>query len=510
MKKRLFRNRRARYTSISVALTVLVIVAVILVNSVFGSLATRYSWYTPMNAEANYDVSDTCYRLLDSVFAASADSKRAGDITVIFCDTEAVWSQDETLNYLYQTAKSFDEKYENLKLEFHDVRLNPNSVKQYTVDPKTGDSIPMEDSNVIITCGDYFRVYTLEEFFVFHDLESTQVWGYNGERKLAAGIIRAFDPSPKTACLTANHGEIFYDYEIIRMLDDAGYDVVSDFDLAEDDIPANCSLIITYNPNSDLDFTEGVAENEKLDAFLEKSGTNYLVFVSNGTPKLPNLEQYLKEWGVQTAYYTDPGYGKQYRYTVQDSKNSLTSDGYTIYGALSEEQNAQKWFEELDGSVIFKNATALTHANDFVASGNGTYSKSNRTLYGIYQSSESAVLWANGVSRSGEDAMLMTLTVQSNENGAPSCVGVVASAEFVAQEQLQTAVLQNPDVMQRMLGLMGQKYSVEGINLKPFASTDISTITTSQMLRWTLCLALIPAGVIAVAGIVILIRRRRA
>ena len=106
--------------------------------------------------------------------------------------------------------------------------------------------------------------------------------------------------------------------------------------------------------------------------------------------------------------------------------------------------------------------------------------------------------------------MLMTLTVQSNENGAPSCVGVVASAEFVAQEQLQTAVLQNPDVMQRMLGLMGQKYSVEGINLKPFASTDISTITTSQMLRWTLCLALIPAGVIAVAGIVILIRRRRA
>ena len=143
-------------------------------------------------------------------------------------------------------------------------------MKKYTVHPETEAVIPMEDSNVIIACGDYFRVYTLEEFFVFSDADQTEVWGYNGERKLAAGIIRALDPNPKTACLTSNHGEIFYDYELVYLLDDAGYTLVTDFDLAEDDIPQNCTLIITYNPNTDLDVSEGVAENAKLDSFLER------------------------------------------------------------------------------------------------------------------------------------------------------------------------------------------------------------------------------------------------
>lgn len=66
MKKRIFRNRRTRYAAISVVLTVLVITVVILVNSVFGSLAGRYEWVSYMTAEANYDVTSVCYSLLDS------------------------------------------------------------------------------------------------------------------------------------------------------------------------------------------------------------------------------------------------------------------------------------------------------------------------------------------------------------------------------------------------------------------------------------------------------------
>jgi hypothetical protein len=510
MKKRIFRNRRARYASVSVVLTVLVIIAVVLVNSLFGSLATRYSWVTPMNAEANYDVSEVSYQLLDSVFGAMGTTLKNEPVKLIFCDTEKVWNEDVTLNYLYQTAKAFDEKYENLILEFHDVRINPSSVKKYTVHPETGEKISMKDSNVIVACGDYFRVYTLEDFFVFSDAEKTQVWGYNGERKLAAGIIHALNPDPKTACLTSNHGEIFYDYELVYMLDDAGYEIVTDFDLAEDDIPQNCTLIITYNPNSDLDFSEGVEENAKLESFLAKDGNNYLVFLSNGTPKLPNLESYLGEWGVQPAYYTDSSNGKTYRYTVQDTKNSITSDGYTIYGALSEGTAAGQWFGGIGKSIVFKNATALTHATDFVSNGNGSYTKNNRTLYGIYESSETAVLWANGIARSGDSAMLMAVTEQTNASGGASRVGVFASAEFVSREQAQTAVLDNPDVMQRVFDVFGQSYTVESINLKPFSTTDIATITTGQMFRWTICLAVIPAGLVAVAGIVILIRRRRA
>lgn len=490
-------------------LTVLVIVTVVLINSVFGSLATQYEWGIPMNAEANYDVTSVCYRLLDSAFAtaASDEDKRSSKVEIIFCDTEEMWQSDVTQNYLYHTAKSLDEKYEQITLSFHDVYLNPNAVKKYAKNPQTGEDQFLSLSDVIIVCDDYYRVYKLQDFFAFTDVKMTDVLGYSGERKLAAGVMRALNQTPNLVCFTKNHGEIFYDYELVNLLDDAGYEIKTDFDLSTEEIPQNCSLLITYNPNSDLDFSIGIDEGDKLDHFLEKDGNNYLVFVSNGTPSLKNMESYLKEWGVETSYHTDVATGKSYRYTVQDTEQSLTSDGYTIYGQRTA---AAESFQMPASNVVFKNATALTNADSYIPTGDGSYVKGDRTLYSVYESAPSSVLWANGIAARGESSMLMTLTEQKNETGGKSYVGVVSSVDFGSRTQLQSAVFENQTVLQRTFGVMGQTDTTEGLKLKPFASTNISSITTAQMLRWTIGLTVIPAVVIAVVGIVVLIRRRRA
>ena len=55
-----------------------------------------------------------------------------------------------------------------------------------------------------------------------------------------------------------------------------------------------------------------------------------------------------------------------------------------------------------------------------------------------------------------------------------------------------------------------QRSYAHKLTIKPFASYDISTITTAQMLRWTVALALIPAVSILTAAIIVLIKRRRA
>lgn len=513
MKRRFFRTRKTRFAGISVILTVLVIVSVILVNSVFGSLATQYEWMVPMNAEANYDVTSLCYRLLDNAFASAArdtQNKRTAPVQIIFCDTEEMWSTDTTQSYLYHTAMSLDERYEKVTLEFHDILLNPDSIRKYAKTTEDGEKLTFSSTDVIVSCEDYFRVYTLKDFFVFSDTANTEVWGYNGERRLAAGIMSALNKERETVCLTGNHGEIFYDYEFVHLLDDAGYNIVSNFDLSVNEIPKDCSLIITYNPSTDLDNSQGIEENKKLDRFLEKDGNSYLVFISNATPTLKNLESYLGEWGVATSYHTDVATGKSYRYTVQDTEQSLTSDGYTIYGQRSVGATQQENFSNLDSGAVFKNTTALTHANAFISNGNGTYSKGDRTMYSIYESASGAVLWANGIAASGDSAMLMTMTEQKNSTGGVSYVSVVASVDFVSQELLQTAVYKNPDVMQRTFSVMGQSDTTEGLRLKPFSTSEISTITTAQMLRWTICLTVIPAALITVVGVVILIRRRRA
>ena len=89
-------------------------------------------------------------------------------------------------------------------------------------------------------------------------------------------------------------------------------------------------------------------------------------------------------------------------------------------------------------------------------------------------------------------------------------VGVVSSVNFSAKEFLQSAVYDNGDVMFNLLDVVGERSTPAGLTIKPFASYDISTITTAQMLRWTVALAAIPAVITLIAGVIVLVKRRRA
>ena len=169
------RNRRARYGWMTVLLTVLLITVVVLSNALVTKLVERYSLYINMNAKANYDVTDTCYRILDTVLANRQDT-----INIIFCDTEQNLKADESLLYVYKTANSLAERYpERIQLQYHDIWLNPESVRRFssTVNPATGEEmeITLATNSIIIENGDYHRVYDLTEFFVFAEGDTSQI-----------------------------------------------------------------------------------------------------------------------------------------------------------------------------------------------------------------------------------------------------------------------------------------------------------------------------------------------
>ena len=514
MKKTFIRNRKVRYGGITLALTLLVITVTVLANAVFGTLAKRYTWYSRMISEGSYDVTEDCYALLGEAFEA-VPSKA---VEIIFCDlpNEENAMEDSTLDYVYKTALSLAARYpERIRVTCYDIWTNPTTVKKYTSmeDPFTGETteISIKSNSVILVSEDYHRVYSYMEFFVFaNDADTSSVWAYNGEKKLAAGILRAINADSQVVCLTNNHGEAFYDYELLYLLDDAGY-VIRYIDLHHEEIPENCHLIISYNPNSDLiaDEISAKSEIDILEQFLSREGNSFLVMLENGTPCLPNLERFLESWGVDCDYYTDRATENSYRYMVQDAAQSLTSDGYTIYGEPVKEGNSGTILEGLARPVVFKNATSLGAAQGFINNGNGSYTKENRTLYSLYESSDSSSCWANGKVVDGGNAMLMTLTEQKLTKGS-SHVGVIASADFSEKTFLQSAVYGNSDTLLRTLDHVGKDLVPEGLTIKPFSSTDISTITTAQMLRWTLALSLIPAAVFTVVGVVVLVRRRRA
>lgn len=514
MKKHFIRNRKVRYGGIAVILTVLVVTVTVLFNAVFSTLAKRYSWYANMLGEESYDVTEDCYALLGNLFSSLSAKGHAPKAEIIFCTVVEELAKEPMQLNLYRAACSIAERFPaQITVTCHDIWTNPNTVRDYatTFNPETGENEAalIKSTSVIIVSGDYHRVYNLEEFYVFEDGKTENVWAYNGEKKLAAGILRAVDPDEHLVCFTSNHGETFSDLEILYLLDDAGY-TMRKIDLYKDEIPADCDLLISYNPNTDLvkDAVSDTSEIDVLDRFLSVEGNSFWVFLKNGTPELPNFESFLEGWGVDFKYHTAAE--RSYRYMVQDSSQSLTSDGYTIYGEAVTTGRSGALLQGLDRKVVFKNATAMSAAQGFVNNGDGSFTKGDRTMYSLYEGGANAVSWANGAPVDRADgAILMSLTEQTSAKGS-SYVGVIASVDFSAEDFLQSAVYGNTDVLLRSLHNVGKEYTPEGLTIKPFSSQDISTVTTRQMLLWTVGLSLAPALITVGVAAFVLIRRRRA
>lgn len=516
MKKTVFRNRRMRYGGMTVLLTALVVTVTILANAVFSTLAERYQWYSYSIKEVDYSVTAACYDILGEAFREAEDAGRNAEVRVLFCDLDSNVVTNETLRYVYLTATLLAEQFpENIKVECHDIWSDPTSVREYgkMTDPVTGEEVDVSINStcVILVAGDYFRVYEMEEFYIFKGGDSSRVWAYNGEKKLTAGLLRAVDEQASNVYLITNHGETFYDYELLYLLDDAGYRI-NYIDLYKEAIPEDCDLLISYNPMADLthDSLSAVSEVELLEEYLAKDGKQLMVFLGNASPALPNLEAFLADWGFAFDYAEDHESGKTYRYTIQDSAQSLTSDGYTIYGDAVLRGESAELLSGLTRSNVFKNATSMHAAQGYVNMGDGSYAKDDRMLLSLYEAGSGSVAWANGQAvADGAGRMLLGVTEQRSGETA-SRVAVSASCDFATESFLQSAVYGNTDTLLRLCRLFGQEHLPEGLVIKPFDSSSISMITTSQMLAWTLALALAPAFLFTAAAVVVLVKRRRA
>jgi len=514
MKKHIIRNKKVRYAGISLLLTVAVLVVTVLANVVVGSLVSRYGLYTSLVGPRSFDVSEDCFELLEGAFDQARAEGKEDDVKIIFCDTEKAVSDNAAVNYyLYHTVQELTSRFDNIKTEYVDIFTNPTDTLRgytYSTHPLTGETIetPIGTNHVIVVCGDYHRVYTANDFYAFsNDEDPTSAWAYDGEKKISAAILRAIEKETRVACILVNHGEALLDYEMMSLLSDAGYTVVT-LDLYKEELPKNCDLIISYNPKTDLvsDALSEKSETELLDTFLKTSGRAFWVFLDKNTQRLPNFEKYLGEWGVATDYWTSNGVS--YRHSVQDDTASLTSDGCTIYGTAAEGSTLASNAD----FVVFRNATSLRVAPEgYWRDDNGGYKSADgtRTMHPVYRSGDGAVSWANGVAVADGATSLITVTEQKNGEGS-SYVGVISSVEFAKREYLQSAVYGNADVLMHLFGATGGPTTTEGLKLIPFVFYDISTITTSQMLGWTLVLTIVPAAVIGVTALVVLLRRRRA
>ena len=515
-------KRRIKHSSVSAVFTAVVILLVMLVNAVFSLLASKYSLYFDLTSSALWTLSDT---------AKEAISKAEGDITITFCSDRDYIEENEYMQYISNTANEISKEFSNVHVRYINSKLDPHRLKAY----KNTTNSSIRETDVIVEKGDAtlradgekpgeFRKLAAEAFYV-EDSGTGELWAYNGEEIFAAACLAVTADEMPKALFTTGHGEavalsdISHFMNVITM---AGYEV-GFIDLATEEIPEDCRLLIVNDPKRDFigydpsgNVDASASEIKKIDAFLEENRT-LMVFKSPDSDYLRNLEEFLYTWGIV--------FGEG---TVYDSASSLDMAGTTVMAQYAEEGTiASSLAKELRNSAappktIFDTSRPIYVADSYTAAMNeegvatNTYeyygNNAYREMSTVYFSTGSATVKQNGETVDSEGGYsLMTITRELNYKNSDTYYGYVMAAgtkNFTAEDYINSNTYGNEDIIYYALRMMGREKVPADIDFKVFATTEIENMTSSQAIRTAVMLITVLPVFFAIVGVVVTTRRK--
>ena len=591
-------ERKLRRGSASLGLCVLVLVAVLLLNIGMTALCTSQFWFIDLTPQSIYTVyyeytnlqkQSGLYTLMDETVGyleyiidqANAQREEPVKVEIIFCNEPDQLIKAESMRYVYYTALALQKQFpDTIEVSWRDVWSNPSSVDMY----RSTSYSTIYPSNVIVASGTEYRISSARSFYTYDSESATDVpIGYNGQKQFVKQILDVTGAEAPICCLTVNHGEPFADWnlndranwpeysEFMNVIEGAGYEIQY-INLETDEIPENCRLILTFDPQTDFVSAFGnenatVSETKKLDAFLDKS-YSFMVFMDADTPHMPNLEEYLAFWGIEYQRangQNENGETVKGNYTVLDAANALDGTGKTFIGqypfgrgigaaAMSDIISAGT-----EPKVIFGNAIPVAFSSTYdrgyvmadEESGTPAYTYAyanrdgwNRMIYDVFragttespanysvQSGGTVLTDENGVPMGGSGVFnVMTISAERRTVGEgmgyttvnqPSFICAVGSTEFAKNDLLGSTSYGNTDALLSILRYVGKEVNPVGLSFLALydmqideglhMQTDSTTGTTSispGIVTTTVILTLLPAVTMTVAGVVVLVRRK--
>ncbi|MBR5880219.1 MAG: Gldg family protein [Clostridia bacterium] len=536
-------SKKFKHGSVSMALVITIIAIVILVNAIFTALADKYLWYVDMTADSIYTLSDAAKDLLAAEFNTEKQVK------VIFCAEKDILEQSAEQRMAHNTIRDIANLYSNIDIQYVDIYTNPSAVTAYKL--HTSQSINSQsiiiastNANGTMEC----RVHSLISLFSMNQ-DTGVATGYNGEQKLISSLLAVTQDQMPIACFTVNHGEADNENlsNLAQTLYDTGYEYKA-IDLTQEDFPEAARLLVIFDPLYDFASANDVGkvdELAKVDAFLAQRNA-VMTFVDNETPYLPNLEQFLIEWGIQIARYDEVDDGNpenDVNLLIRDKENSLTDDGFTNKGffvpatsGLGQSLTSMLTSKANPKTVVLQKTTAFKVPESYVpetlddGSAAWSYSSSSfggvRTCYDVLLSSDSATAYVNGDTLNAQK--LATIGMQTaatipfsymrvstqqylEESGDQSFAYVFAcaSTDFAKAAALSSSY-GNHELLTYACSQMGRAVVSVSLDYKPFASTEIKNLIASDATQYTIVLTVVPAAIVFIAGVVIMVRRKYA
>lgn len=263
------------------ALLCLLVIGTFLLNVVVLQLAQRYTLSTDLTANAAYEAGAETKSLLTSLNK---------DVEIFVLSTEDSFGGSPYLIQAQRMMEQYPKLSSRVKLNYVDYVSDPTFASKYP-------DLTLAEGNVLVTCDGRVKQLQLSSLFnyTYTQAGSVTILSSRTEEALTSAIVYVIsDEQVRVAMLTGNGVADMPAFT--ALLTDNNY-TLSTVNLTTDELDSSYDLAVLLAPQIDL--SEDVLR--KLDDFLYNGGTygKTLFYAADVTQDaLPNLEAFLKEWGI--------------------------------------------------------------------------------------------------------------------------------------------------------------------------------------------------------------------
>lgn len=555
-------SKRVKYGTLNVILVAMVIAIVIVANSIVSVLSDTFGFYLDMTEEQLYTVSEPLVKLLEEV---SSDV----DIDIIFCcdkdkaqKSYANLENGGALAYVHSTATQIAERLDNVSLVYKDPVKDYEFMKKFT---SVGTQVKPTESTVIIArrdangnYGTFYRTYHASSFYTFATMPdgSNALYGYSGERTFATAVLSLTQDKAPTVYFVSGHGEDFpYSNDttynipalasaymdcgfVVRYInlsdtqfscetpgcdESWGYTEVSalerftcalcnkeyrvkdvKFD-EERQIPDNARAVIINQPNSDYT----ADETTKLSHYLIKSKGTIFCFVEpvgdDATQHpLQNLYSFIKHETGVTILDND---------VVKDSSSTSIGADFDFRGNVASNNAAKIYLSALQNFGAAKpilDNSGILHIDERYSQtsegGNG-FNDTSAQRYTLPLLQTSANASFNGETGKHTVMSVTSFTTIKENEAAFSYMVVCPSASFIDKDYLNSNVYSNYEMVLALIHSTSNVNVPVNLDFKAFADYELD-ITQSQATTTFICLVTILPALVAIVGVVVIVRRK--
>ena len=300
-------KKRLQYGTISIVMAILFIAVIIVGNLGVDFLTNRFNLKLDISAEGIYSISEQTEILLKNLDEPVT--------AYILLSENEVESQNG-----YAQANELLKRYANLSggkfsVEYVDIYKNPFFMEKY----ETGSN-SVSTGSIILEGSKRFKVMGLVDLYELrtgYDSSSQStydyVYGFSADQTFASALHYVTTEQLPNVVTVTGHGE-YYDASFMALFESNNYSI-SSINIAMEEIPANCDLLIVGTPTADYT----AEEIDKLDTYLNQANANAMVFTDVQGASLPVFDRYFTEWGVE---YADA--------VVCDDSRAITSQAWVV------------------------------------------------------------------------------------------------------------------------------------------------------------------------------------